>query len=149
MGFLSEGKKVEKRFAKLFNNVEFSSESDDINKHFDLTIKYKVDVKSLKKVLRTDDGPNENVHWVELVNVNGDKGWLYGEADFFAFELEEYWVIVSREKLIKLIERKLVNKETIIPIKYHLYSRKNRKDKLTLVKTLDLIYISECILRKK
>lgn len=150
MNFLSDGKKTEKSFAKLFGDrVTFSTPKEDMNAHWDLEIKFKVDVKGLKKRLRSDDAPDETIHWVELTNVNGDMGWLYGEADYFAFELEDYWVIVERLKLINLINEKLSNNISIIPIPYQKYSRKGRRDVLTLVKTTDLMYIAETITKKQ
>jgi hypothetical protein len=154
MGFLSEGKKVEKLFGSMFTDVVYASKEDDIIEHWDLKILYrgewkKFDIKGLKKKLRSDDGANENIHWVEITNVNGNDGWLYGKADYFVFELEDYWLIVDKIRLQKLITDKLINEFTIIPILYRLYGRKDRKDKLTLVKTIDLIYISEEIILKK
>lgn len=149
MGFLSDGKKTEKEFSKIFGDkVSFSTESQDINEHWDLKVTFKVDVKGLKKRLRSDDAPDESIHWVELKNVNGDNGWLYGEADYFAFETEDYWVMVEKNKLQQLIDKKLVRDLTIIPIPYRLYGRKGRNDELTLVKTIDLMFIADKLILK-
>lgn len=149
MGFLSDGKKTEKQFAKLFGKkVSFSNADEDIKEHWDLVLNLKFDVKGLKKRRRSDDAPDETIHWVEIKNVNGENGWLYGEADYFAFELEDYWVIVEKEKLQELIKVKLIYEKTIIPIPYRIYSRKDRKDELTLVKTTDLMFIAESIIKK-
>ena len=52
MGFLSDGKKTEKEFAKLFKGkVQFSSDAEDIKEHWDLMLNFKIDVKGLKKRL--------------------------------------------------------------------------------------------------
>ena len=74
---------------------------------------------------------------------------MYGKADYFAFELEDYWVVIEKNRLHELINEKLIRKDTIIPIPYRTYSRKGRKDVLTLVKTIDLMFIAEKILKKK
>ena len=117
MDFLAKGKEKENEFVKDYKlkhegiTSKTSTKSEDINKHFDLTIdSKKYDVKGLKKINRVDTTPNEQYHWIELKNVNGEYGWLYGEADYFAFELNEYWLIVDKLKLQQLIASK-VNKK--------------------------------------
>jgi hypothetical protein len=148
MGFLSRGKEVEKKFAKLFKNVEFSNTKQDITEHWDLELKAKIDVKGLKKRNRSDDTVDERIHWVEIKNVNGENGWLYGQCDYFAFELHDYWLIVDKEKLQKYIAENTIKKYSIIPMLNKLYKRENRKDIMTLVSTFDLIYIAECMIKK-
>ena len=114
--------------------------------HLDFCVKY--DVKMLKRKNRGAE-QDENIHWVELKNVNGEQGWLYGQADFFAFELEDYWVIVSRKELQGFIEKKCVEKTwSRTPRLYSLYQRDGRKDVITLVKSIDLMYISTSIKNK-
>jgi len=148
--FLKKGKSVEQEFAKLFRNTEPSTTEQDINEHWDVLVKYKIDVKGLKKVSRSDSEVNENIHWVELLNVNGKHGWLYSqETDFFAFELKNYWIIVEKKKLQDFIATKV--EKTYVPFKapYKLYRREGRMDTITLVDSFDLIYISECLIPKK
>jgi hypothetical protein len=148
MGFLSKGKKVEQNFAKLFKNVDFSSTSQDIKEHWDLAVNFKIDVKGLKKRLRSADCVDETIHWIEIKNVNGDKGWLYGEADYFAFELHDYWVIVDKLLLQEYIAENTVKEYSKFPMMNKLYKRNDRKDILTIVSTFDLIYISTTLIKK-
>lgn len=61
---------------------------------------YSIDVKSMKKSNRKDATPDDQIHWIELQNVRGNPGWIYGKADFIAFELMNSWLIISRKKLI-------------------------------------------------
>jgi hypothetical protein len=158
MGFLAKGKEKENEFVKDYKLIhegttsKSSTKSEDINKHFDLTINCKkYDVKGLKKINRVDTMPNEQYHWIELKNVNGKLGWLYGEADYFAFELNEYWLIVDKLKLQELIASK-VNKNIEVfeqdEALYCIYKRDNRKDCLTLVKSIDLMSITDEIIHK-
>jgi len=148
--FLKGGKSVETEFAKLFRSTEHSSPEEDINEHWDIMIKHKVDVKGLKKINRNDADVNENIHWVEVKNVSGRVGWLYSEeVDFFSFETIDYWIIIDKLVLQKFVAEKCKEKEfSKIPELYKLYNRKGRNDVITLVKTIDLIYISETILKK-
>ena len=138
------GKRKEKEFASLFKDVIYSSEEQDIKEHWDLAVKY--DVKMIKRKNRRGDF-DENIHWVELKNVNGDKGWLFGKADFFSFELEDYWVVVKKDDLISLVKEKCKERKMGKGL-YLLYQRSGRKDLVTMVKTIDLIHISTSFFSK-
>ena len=147
--FLKKGKIVEQQFASLFKSTEPSSVEEDINEHWDVMIQYKVDVKSLKKIRRSDADVNENIHYVELLNVNEKLGWLYSkETDYFAFELINYWIIVEKIALQEFIAKKVEKVYTEFPTLYKLYRRRGRLDSITLVHSFDLIYISECLIAK-
>jgi hypothetical protein len=152
----SEGKITESRFARLFATAVSSSKEEDIKQHWDVEVSYrsslkKVDVKGLKRQNRYDPFPNENFHWVELENVLGGKhsGWVYGQADYIAFETNDYWFMVERLVLVNFIEEKVIGK-TIEKTKdpYTLYQRAGRKDVVVKVKTIDLIRICDDILNK-
>jgi len=149
MGFLKKGKETEEQFAKLFNNYEKSSKEQDINEHWDLEIKHKIDVKGLKKINRKDNSPNENFHWIEIKNVHGNKGWLYGEADLFAFELNEFWVIVPKEALQERIATKTVKEYYDTPTLNGLYQRRGRNDVITIISSYDLCSICISMVEKK
>ena len=143
---------IEKKFekaVKLFSKVEYSTKEEDIYEHWDVKMSIKVDVKAMKKINRSDESPNENVHYVELKNVHGKNGWLYGDADYFAFETEDYFIMVSKLKLQEFIANKCKTKELCkSPELYKLYSREGRMDLITLVKTIDLFYLSDKIVNK-
>lgn len=152
MGYVKEFKKVEQYFATAINHlgeIREANKEEDIHEHWDVNLSLRFDVKAIKKVNRFDDKPNENIHWVEIKNVNGDKGWLYGKAEYFAFETEDYWIIVEKDKLQEFVAEKCKDKErSTTPALYKIYKREGRKDMITLVKTLDLIYIAEKIIKK-
>lgn len=144
--FLAKGKEVESEFAGLFKSTVAATRKEDMFGKFDLKINLKVDVKGMKKINRTDQEPNENFHWVELKNVRGNRGWLFGDADYFAFEIKDYFVIVKKEELQELIKTKIKEEEG--KGVYMQYSRSGRKDLMTLAPTVDLCYISHKIIRK-
>lgn len=152
MGFLTEGKKKEQAFASHFNNVVYSTTQEDINEHWDVMVDgFKYDVKAIKKINRADLEPNENYHYLEILNVNGKHGWVYGKADYIAFETKKYWVIVSLKELQNFIAKNVIKTyvskadESL----YRLYRRYGRKDCITMIKTLDLMAIAEKIMYKK
>ena len=147
--FLKKFKQQEIQFANHileFGKVSESSKEEDMKEHWDIKLETKFDVKAIKRVYRNGE-PDDNIHYVEMKNVYGTNGWLYGKADYIAFELNDYWLIVDRLKLVLFIATKCHAKiwcET--PELYKLYTR--GKDIVTLVRTIDLIYISELLLPK-
>jgi hypothetical protein len=148
--FFVKGKKAEDAFAKMFLKTTEATKHENINEHWDIKIETKVDIKGIKRVSRVGD-LNENIHWVEIRGVSGD-GWLYGgKSDYFAFETFDYWIIVEPEKLKNLIKKKVEKIYVDKPENalYKLYKRKNRNDILTMVKTLDLFFISVQVIEKK
>jgi hypothetical protein len=149
--FLDEGKKKELEFAKKFigEKIYFSSIENDIHNHWDVKISNKkYDVKGLKKIKRSDISTNQFWHWIEIKNVNGDLGWLYGEADYFAFELNEYWMVINRCVLQNFIKQNVIKEYTNKNEPYKLKKRNGRKDVITLVSSYDLWNISEKIIKK-
>jgi hypothetical protein len=142
--FLKNGKLVEKFFSQHLNNPKFSSKSEDLLEHWDV----KFDVKGLKKVKRSDDNVNENIHWLEIKGITGELGWVYGESDFFVFELEKYWVVVEKNDLQNFITENIIKEYYTAPEMYKLYRRNGRKDVITLVSSYDLCYISSAIIKK-
>ena len=148
MGFLADGKKIEQQFASLIGANEFSTKQQDINEHWDVKYSVKIDVKGLKRINRNDAKFNEAWHWIELKNVRGNMGWLYGEADYFAFELINYWVLVDKLKLQNFISNRVENKIFTKKMPYKLYRRANRKDLITIINSFDLTFLAEKIIAK-
>jgi hypothetical protein len=109
MGFLNDGKIKENEFINLVikpnQKIILPTKEQDINEHWDVSINdIKFDIKALKKVKRSDADTNQEIHWIEIENVHGKNGWLYGAADYIAFETNKSWLIVKRENLVKLVE---------------------------------------------
>lgn len=142
------GEAAEKRFASLLFCPVAATRDENVFEHWDVADgKLKYDVKAMKKFRRSGDYPTDRIHYVELKNVNGEKGWLYGKADYIAFETRSYWVIVSRQKLQDMIEG--IDMEICSePQIYKLYTRRNRSDLMTVVPTIDLIAISHEMMQK-
>ena len=149
MGFLADGKEIEKQFAKLIGANEFSSETEDINEHWDVKYSVKIDVKGLKRINRYDDNYNQSWHWIELKNVRGKLGWLYGDADFFAFELINYWVLVDKTKLQDFIKDRVTKEIVKEKIPYKLYQRDGRKDNITIISSFDLMFLAKKVVPKE
>jgi len=123
--------------------------NEDVNQHWDLKVDgFSYDVKSAKKVKRSDSEVNFSFHWVELKNVNGKQGWLYGKADYIAFEAQFYWLCVRRETLKRAVEALV---EDVFELEFPLfkkYQRRGRKDVISLIPTELLFTLAEKIYKK-
>ena len=101
-----------------------------------------VDVKSTKKVSRDEAITNSDILWVEIVNVQGYRGWLYGCSDYVALynQSEQIFYIVSTKDLCNLCNNLCVNGYASGPYDalYKLYTREGRKDVISMIKFSDL-----------
>ena len=144
----AQGDRAETRFASILENPETATTHQNIYEHWDVRDEeFKYDVKAMKRWNRADAAPTDRIHYIELKNVQGKKGWLYGDADYIAFETRAHWVLVNRPRLqewIDSIDKPTSNKKEI----YKLYSRPGRADVMTIVPTMDLIAISDKIVKK-
>lgn len=127
--------------------VKKASQDEDKKSHIDVfawikKVKYSFDAKAPKKINSFDKEPSKSHTWVELQNIYGYKGWLYGKATHIAFEYEGWFLLVDRMKLVKLIDEKVDKTEqptikkrgVAIEIKnYKKFQREDRKDIMVLV----------------
>jgi hypothetical protein len=151
--YVERGKTVEQQFASILSGAVFATIKQDIHEHWDVmdSMALKYDVKGMKKYRRSDDKPTDRLHWIELRNVNGKNGWLYGNADIIAFETRKWWLLVERKDLVQFVEGILDGWEEPIekPEPYKLYQREGRQDLLTILPTVDLLSIASQVLVKK
>jgi hypothetical protein len=127
--------------------ISSSSQRENIDEHWDYQIgkdgeSFKVEVKSKKRVMRSDQTPQHDLTWIELHGVRPqDAGWLFGKADLIAFEKENSFLIVKKPDLLKIVNKK-VNLVAKVKIPkdavYKIYKREGRRDKLTLLPMSDL-----------
>lgn len=99
------------------------------------------DVKARKKISRSSEDFSDDLIWIEFKNVTGNQGWLYGASDYIVFERENDFVIVPRKNLASLCER-LVSNIRVDKSKdclYNRYTRKDRKDEISLIKMEDIL----------
>ena len=137
-GFLRRGKEVEKRFAKLLGNLVWATTGEDRRGHWDVSgnlpdeyctnfidkKQLKFDVKGLKKLNRFDSNYQDELAWIELRNVSGNRGWVLGDADYVVFERTNSWMVVLRQDLLELVDSKLKSLKYPVGKKpYHLYNQ--------------------------
>jgi len=123
------------RYARIFKDIRKSTRDEDIELHVDFWHGTDgVDVKG-------NNLPDEI--WVEFRNVNGDLGWIMGEARWIAFEICELggFARVERKELLDwcLCNIDFQNRVVYKRQAYRkIYQRKNRKDKITMIVISDL-----------
>jgi hypothetical protein len=84
----------------------WATKQEDMHNHVDCFIKnfsgqkVAVDIKGLKREI------SQGRVLVELMNVQGKRGWLFGKADFLFFQVDEKgFVVVERNKLFQLAKK--------------------------------------------
>lgn len=137
------GKKVEERFCNdllrcCSGEVMHSDATTDAISHIDVFWRDKkddkwvsFDVKGLRKKNRSDNDVSVDTTWLELQNVNGHKGSLYGDANYLVFEGVDSWYIVRRQTLLNNLLNTI--KDNTVYFKnpnedFKYYQRKGRKD---------------------
>jgi hypothetical protein len=118
-----------------------SSKQDDMYKHIDFYVttdngEMSVDVKHSSDV---------ECIWVELKNVRGAIGWLYGEATHICFDvpLINKLVMVERLDLQRYIHENC--QKVFVPkaeAYLKLYTRQGRSDIITSISIIDLFYLN-------
>ena len=117
--------------------------------HIDIILKkgsktFAIDVKAQKKASRTDAEVDDSVIWLEFNNVRGNIGWVYGQADFIAFENTDGFNLVCRPSLASWAEQ---NIDFDAPVKTskeaykRVYTRDGRKDLIAWVKFSDIKHL--------
>ena len=159
-GCYESGDRAEEKFKNYLENVkklkvQKSTQDENIFSHIDYWFwdlhdkKRSVDVKTSNRVTQH---LNDNIAWIEMQNVNGKKGWVYGDADFIAIELECYWLIVPRKRIVDFIE-KYVSDDFVEDKKDALYKKYTRKrygrdDIITIIKIQDLMFMATRLWKK-
>lgn len=154
----NEGYNAEQLFWKLVENLggnpKWSNKEEQFaGIDFHVFSSVKVDVKSRKRKSRKDDKAQDEWIWVEFKNVQGNDGWLYGKADYIAFERENDFILVDRRELVEMCEI-LVNLSGNVKsankAHYRGYQRQGRKDLIAMIKFSDIFdHTNFFILQKK
>jgi len=143
------GKEAEERFYAIMSastqDIRRATEEENIKGQFDIVCEgVRYDVKGEKRYNRKDKHPDTNTVWIEVRNVNGDRGWIKGDADKIAFLKGNVFHIVDRKKLFILVQDK-VRDLRIYNIKQYckLYRRTGRKDVVTYLSFGDIEHLIE------
>lgn len=132
------GKSCEDKFKDLMTSrgheIYKSSKYDDIYKHIDFYIAgYSFDVKGHRHL---------DCIWLELTNVNGNKGWLKGEATYIVFDIVELksFCFFKRKDLLNYVQENITETTETKDEYNKLYTRAKwgKLDVITKVKFDDI-----------
>jgi len=112
-----EAEEAELRFDEVITSLNGASKASSENEtkfdHIDRVVQlnkskeFSVDVKALKSNSRGEAKDAGRI-WVEFKGISGHAGWLYGKANYMAFEVADYdFVLVSRKRLLNFCEGKV------------------------------------------
>jgi len=96
-------------------------------------------------------GKTTDFIWIEFKNNTGGKGWLHGEQDFIAFELDDSFIVVRRGDLKNICEELCDLDKSVASASdalYKGYSRRNRSDLISMIRKGDLLKIKHSIINK-
>lgn len=153
-GKLNEYKVGENLIKACGGTYEFANFQEDTQQNVDIWWyspkkgKLGIDVKGIKKHHRSDDDSeiDDTIHWLEIVNTQGKKGWIYGKMDYIAFMMKTKILFIKPENLYGMILYGVVGKDISLENNnlpfYQPYRRKNRNDIIIKVPSADLEKIS-------
>lgn len=132
------------RFCSSHKNIKIrkATKYENMVLHYDFVVNVKdhkyhrVEVKAIKS-RRRGLPPDPRVIFVELKDIHGNPGWLYGKADLIAFQQIDGFLLVPREFLVKRVETLKPTFRLSLQSGVHhtLYSRPQRND---LMMVLDI-----------
>lgn len=135
------GNMTEKRFVEACEAIGYACEKTDRNTDIYDHIDYFVTRLNGTTSVDVKGGNHPNTIWVEFKNVRGDAGWLYGKAEYIAFDMPELggFVMVSRKQLVELceeiVEPKFTTKENATR---RWYQRDGRQDIISRLELADV-----------
>lgn len=129
-----------------------ATKEEDMFKHVDFWWnhpngdKIGIDVKGVKKAARSDNDTSDQINWIEMKNVHGNPGWIYGDSKYIAFRCFKCVLFIKTPILRKYAENAVQGKEItkIRPSEFYIpYQRKGRKDVIFKCPTSDLEYLAK------
>ena len=94
----NRGQRIEKEFAPLLRQRDPNyrkANREEQFRHIDYFSNFgTIDVKAKKKISRSDSEEQDQLLWVEFLNVQGRDGWLRGQTDVIAFERDKDFVLI-------------------------------------------------------
>lgn len=108
-----------------------------------------IDVKGMRKNNRKDNEVDDTINWIELMNVSGNPGWIYGKADYIAFRTKSQILFVKTIDLQAFANEKIKGKELVSknPNEFYIpYRRFQRLDIVFKCPTSDLIELAEFVI---
>jgi hypothetical protein len=154
-----KGDDAEAKFMKVATELGWevtpSTLEEDRNQHIDFVIQwgdpmgegpavsYSVDVKS-----RNTAANGEEI-WIELRNTLGQAGYLYSNVDLIAFDMGDRFMLIERDTLRLWCEENIEKDYVTLAHQavMKVYTRRGKKDMLSLVPTHKLIPLAMGVMK--
>jgi len=110
-----------------------------------------IDVKAKKKISRSNSKYQSDFIWLEFKNVQGKHGWLWCGADIIAFERDNDFVLFRRPELLEWAMKRCKTTKLVENSRdalYKGYTRKGRKDLISIAKMKDMMEIYHRVWKK-
>lgn len=114
--------------------IKARTKEDDMYAHWDRCFVYK-NGNRLQYDIKGTKSYGDNYHTVEFLANHGGLGWLFGNADYFAFELTDRFICVERLKLLEFSLEIVLKSKT--EAKYYIDNLKNISALLNLKNKLE------------
>lgn len=123
-----------------------SSKREDMFKHIDFfwikdDHKISFDVKACKKGNRKDSDVDDQINWIEIQNIRGNPGWIYGKEDYVAFCTLNSVIYVPRYRIPSFVNNKIKDVKIVskCPEEFYVpYRRHGVSDIIVKIPTSDL-----------
>lgn len=149
------GLNAEVEFCKLAETKGFEVKKVGFKKDFShidaiLTSKggktFSFDIKARKKLSRSNTKESDQVIWIEFKSNSGKEGWLFGEADYLAFQNSVGFLIIPRLKLVDWCKTNIDGKTKVknsSEAYKKVYTREGRKDLISYVTPKDIAHLGK------
>lgn len=141
------GRDAEVRFMQICKahryGVVNATRRENMVDHFDFWVEWgarraaKIEVKAMK-ARRRGEAVDPSVIYLETRNVAGGLGWLYGKADYIAFEQPRGFLLVPRVDLVELLRGMRLRRAARSGIRGTVYSRPGRRDEVAVLDIRDI-----------
>ena len=160
--YIKRGIQVENDFIQTAEEhgytVNIANDNINIYKHIDLYLTK--DNKTVSVDVKARRTGNKNKFFddtwivVEFLNTMGNKGWLYGDCDYFVFEREHDYVWCDAKELVELTD-KVVDKNTRVEsyrdAEYKTWGRihQGKKDLISRIEMSYILKLNKTFIMKK
>mgnify|MGYP003642350368 FL=1 len=151
----NRGQRVEKEFIMLLKQRDPNfrkADREEQFRHIDYFSYFgTIDVKAKKKINRSDSEEQDDLIWVEFLNVQGREGWLRGQTDIIAFERDDDFILIRRNYLLGMcqvrcdLSNRVTNSKDAL---YKGYQREGRKDLISIIKMSDVLDLPHQVWKK-
>jgi len=141
-------------FRSNHKKIRTATTMENRKRHYDFVVfeeslgrHIRVEVKSMKARKRGQQ-PDPNIIYLEVHNIDGFPGWVYGEADYVAFQTPTGFMMVNRIRLVEKVNHYFTRLPYVTEsgIDYTLYGRFNRKDLVMILPFSEISQIEDKII---